>query len=662
MPDRPQWRSTPDNEPSNSAHLSHKSGSLLKHSADHQSLHIVALGSECTGGVGPGEETSGQVQGGLLWSYLGHGARELDPNAATPSRHPLNPAFMEYQSRVLGDVKVMVRDCPSWDLLDSDWGSVRSILEQADIVVIKYSVTDKLAFQQVRNGYAPRLRPLLRHWGMPVILVAVGARLNDEGPPCTCPLCASDWSSCVPHSEGLQLSRDLGATYLELPSLNNFFVDRYFGSVLEYFMIQCLKQKAKERPDKRRGQRLAEPRPPHLDQPARLPPVRVEESSFSQDLQWLLERGVQFADVAFYGGDSGKELGWAHASVLCAISPYFRQLLVGRQKRERPVSRCTCREREGPHSLMSTWDVGVDDLPRVDGHPSGHISRLVVKDPLLCLCLWETLMFLYRGAWEWEYLEEAFAEKLKNPLAVAQLMDRIRSFVGREKEMTWFLNEKCSRYKQRSSDKTLDCSVDSFWFQAPRDTPTARSQQGSVLPAHRAVLVARCDVMAAMFSGKYAEARSRVVPIHGVSSDTFLAFLEYLYTDTCCPASVLQAMAVLVCAEMYQVKRLQHLCEVCVCAYLQNMPSRELASTGISVIRLLKRAKCHNADQLYVWLLHFIANNYLIFSHKPEFLELSDEEREQVERLRWPSRGYLQELSEYQQRRRQIRKSRCNIM
>lgn len=58
---------------------------------------------------------------------------------------------------------------------------------------------------------------------------------------------------------------------------------------------------------------------------------------------------------------------------------------------------------------------------------------------------------------------------------------------------------------------------------------------GNVLPAHRAVLVARCDVMAAMFSGKYAEARSRVVPIHGVSSDTFLSFLEYLYTDTCCP-------------------------------------------------------------------------------------------------------------------------------
>lgn len=60
----------------------------------------------------------------------------------------------------------------------------------------------------------------------------------DEGPPCTCPLCASDWSTCVPHGEGLQLSRDLGATYLELPSLNNFFVGRYFGSVVSTFILQ----------------------------------------------------------------------------------------------------------------------------------------------------------------------------------------------------------------------------------------------------------------------------------------------------------------------------------------------------------------------------------------------------------------------------------------
>lgn len=53
----------------------------------------------------------GQLQGGLLWSYLGHGALvghcELED-----SLH--NPAFMEYTSRVFGDITVVVRDCPSW--------------------------------------------------------------------------------------------------------------------------------------------------------------------------------------------------------------------------------------------------------------------------------------------------------------------------------------------------------------------------------------------------------------------------------------------------------------------------------------------------------------------------------------------------------------------
>lgn len=47
---------------------------------------------------------------------------------------------------------------------------------------------------------------------------------------------------------------------------------------------------------------------------------------------------------------------------------------------------------------------------------------------MLIVCVW-----FHTGAWEWEFLEEALAEKLKNPLAVAQLLDRIRSFVGREK-------------------------------------------------------------------------------------------------------------------------------------------------------------------------------------------------------------------------------------
>lgn len=79
----------------------------------YRSIHIVALGSECPGGVGQGEEIlgQGQLQGGLLWSYLGHGAL-VGHCDLEDSLH--NPAFMEYTSRVFGDVTVVVRDCPSW--------------------------------------------------------------------------------------------------------------------------------------------------------------------------------------------------------------------------------------------------------------------------------------------------------------------------------------------------------------------------------------------------------------------------------------------------------------------------------------------------------------------------------------------------------------------
>lgn len=52
----------------------------------------------------------------------------------------------------------------------------------------------------------------------------------------------------------------------------------------------------------------------------------------------------------------------------------------------------------------------------------------------------------------------------------------------------------------------------------------------------------------------------------------------------------------------------------------------------------------------------------VVFAIDYSFVCVSEDEREQVERLRWPSRGYLQELSEYQQRRRKIRKSRCVVM
>jgi len=120
-------------------------------------------------------------------------------------------------------------------------------------------------------------------------------------------------------------------------------------------------------------------------------------------------------------------------------------------------------------------------------------------------------------------------------------------------------------------------------------------------------------------------------------------------------------MCLLICAEMYQVSRLQHICELFIITQLQSMPSRELASMNLDIVDLLKKAKFHHSDCLSTWLLHFIATNYLIFSQKPEFQDLSVEERSFVEKHRWPSNMYLKQLAEY---RKYIhsRKCRCLVM
>lgn len=50
--------------------------------------------------------------------------------------------------------------------------------------------------------------------------------------------------------------------------------------------------------------------------------------------------------------------------------------------------------------------------------------------------LYKFLCGCFAGAWEWEHLQEALEEKLKNSLAVAQLMERIRSLIGKERVIT----------------------------------------------------------------------------------------------------------------------------------------------------------------------------------------------------------------------------------
>ncbi|XP_056393701.1 rho-related BTB domain-containing protein 3 isoform X3 [Hyla sarda] len=469
------------------------------------SIQIVSLGNE-DNGLSAEERTSN-----VFSFYLGLRSNRLQVEKS-------HPVFRVYQASVLGNVEIVVHECPDWDTFASDLQRSQATIAEGDIFVLKFAVNNKSLFLEIKNNFAPLLKQIFSHQSVPVIILAIGTRQSD-GPSCTCPMCTSDTEVCVPASEGIQLAKDLGATYIELHALNVFYVVKYFGGLLEYFILQTM-SKTSAAAERRKKNQALKVKPPKLGPP---------------------------------------------------------------------------------------------------------------------------------GAFQWQLLEYHLNEKLKDAEEVAHVYTIVQRII-----------DKTGTSSHSMKPLPLWESL-GFFFNNTSLADVIFQVQDTKIPAHRAMLVARCEVMAAMFSGSYMEANQVLIPVYGLSKDTFLDFLEYIYTDTFYPASILQAMSLLICSEMYQVSRLQHICERYISTQLQSVPSRELGSTSLNVVSLLKKAKFHNSESLYTWLLYFVATHYLIFSQKQEFQDLSAEELDFVERHKWPSSSYLTQLAEY---RKYINspKHRCAVM
>ncbi|CAG7716727.1 unnamed protein product [Allacma fusca] len=170
------------------------------------------------------------------------------------------------------------------------------------------------------------------------------------------------------------------------------------------------------------------------------------------------------------------------------------------------------------------------------------------------------------------------------------------------------------------------------------------------VPAHRAILMARSDVMRAMFSGDFREKRSQSVALPGVRKEAFMCFLEYLYTDSLSPPVPLDI-------GMPLVELANRLCLPRLINILESMMINDIAqkqSHGVDVtdecIRILELAQLHNAEQLAQWCLITICENYdtVCRKHSKVFKELSPENRQWISQNRWPPVWYVKDFDYYQ--------------
>jgi len=175
----------------------------------------------------------------------------------------------------------------------------------------------------------------------------------------------------------------------------------------------------------------------------------------------------------------------------------------------------------------------------------------------------------------------------------------------------------------------------------------------TLIPAHRAVLISRCTFFGPLLRGDFIEGRSAdaAINISETDADTFLAALEYIYTDHS-PIEDSDMGELLVLANRLGLTRLVTLCEL----YISKAVDRAVADGikkaiekgDIDIVGLLPLSQDFNAPQLEKFMKHFLATNFQPIQARPEFHELSEDNRKYLEEHQWPPVSYLKAIAEYE--------------
>ncbi|XP_055371909.1 rho-related BTB domain-containing protein 1 isoform X3 [Condylostylus longicornis] len=170
------------------------------------------------------------------------------------------------------------------------------------------------------------------------------------------------------------------------------------------------------------------------------------------------------------------------------------------------------------------------------------------------------------------------------------------------------------------------------------------------MKAHRAILVARCDVMRAMLMGDFREAHSNIIVFPGVTTYTFHKLLCYIYTDEIPSISAEKCLNLLELANRLCLPRLINLVECRVIDDLTRISQNETNETVNHCLKLLEPVKLYNAHQLAEWCMSYLCVNYNIickFSLKG-LKALHIDNQEYLREHRWPPVWYLKDYDYYQ--------------
>nr|CAD7425155.1 unnamed protein product [Timema monikensis] len=579
---------------------------------------------------------------------------------------------------------------------------------RSDVVLLCFSITNPVSLRNCKAMWYPEIRRFCPQ--TPILLVGCKSDLRymykDEAylsffrdrSPFVRPTRKSD---LMMPDQARAIAKELGIHYYETSVLTYYGVNDVFENAIRAALIA------------RRGQRfwmtnLKKVQRPLLQAPF-LPPkpvpteLYIAGSTYTENMQtlWLTQT---YTDIILVAGSVGFS---AHRFMLAAASPAFHRLLTmdlnsdmgARSSSESSMvstfgeatmgdfnddTEYLIRQSDNYFKPSRVWEqlkrrsscqvlstesnkkIGVskdlnhpafqtirleqcESFDTHRGRPTSSVQTVLTLSKLVTpQAMQQCLQFLYTGTIDSRFCE---LQVCSNTFVVRQEIRQAAEFLDLPELLVFvtniqsheeFLNTDLKQqYRKRLQDLCLGQGLFSdIVFQL---------DDGS-FAAHRPMLMARCDMMKAMFSGDFRESNAKVILFPGVHEDTFHKLLVYLYIDDVPTISPARCLGLLELANRLCLPRLVNLVERRVVEELSRISAVEGSDVVEHCLRLLEPCKIeleeqvvvffqlHNADQLADWCMNHLCTNYnKLCKMSPKLLKgLHPENQEYLCEHRWP--------------------------
>jgi small GTP-binding protein len=537
---------------------------------------------------------------------------------------------------------------------------------QTDVFIICFSLINPTSLANVKSKWWPEVR---HHMPTTPIILA-GNKLDLRENEDTLKVLSEKGERPITTEQGIKVAKDIGAVkYIENSSLTQRGIKELFTEVVRVGMSNKAISKSGKgiRKDNSTEYVKPAPVPPILPKGVPAPWVNIETATIADDLCKLFE-SKSYSDVEFIVENSHRVS--AHKIILCSAShlfcrifgiddsEYFKHITTSNcLRKSKSITKKKRDIKEEREESKEEREFRVIDAIAINsGEIQGfkHIDNetdeigksktvITLSDDIKYDNFLKVIEFLYRGTASIKDKKEPLNEIMKTAeiFECSELVTFCQNILNDASELnpsigTWLNDRTSEKCKALFFNKPLLSDIKFI------------VDDGQSLYAHKAIITSRCEVLAAMFGGNFAEHTKKEVEIAECSAECFLAFLEYLYTDHSPIEESSDAVGILMLANRYRITRLVTLCELYISKMVEVATRDEVTKADIDVIGLLLCAQQHNAQQLAKFCLHFIATNYGPMKQRAEWKKLEGDNLKWVEENQWPPKSYLKELEEYQ--------------